>query len=283
MRLRIGFIGAGKVGFSLGRYFMEHKVNVTGYYSQSLDSSKEAAAFTKTKYYEELEELICESNILFLTVPDGVIREVYERIIQSDIEGKCLVHCSGAMSSEVFYGISNKGARGCSIHPICAVSSRLTGYQELSKAYFTIEGNDIEDLAELVRSCGNNVEIILADKKVQYHASAVVASNLVVGIYDMAIKLLQECGLSREFSENALKALFMGNAENIVSKGAIQALTGPVERADSETVNKHLADLVGEEREIYRLLSKVLIDVAKKKNPDRDYDEMQMILEQEGK
>ena len=277
--MKIGFIGAGKVGFSLGKYFVEHKVNVSGYYSRTIDSSKEAAEFTKTKCYETIEDLIFESDILFITVPDGIIREVYENISQSDIKGKCLVHCSGALSSEVFSGISNKGAVGCSVHPICAVSNKLTGYQELSKAYFTIEGNGVQYAEELLRKCGNHFEIISSDKKIKYHASAVFASNLVVGVYDMATNILRECGLSREFSENALKSLFKGNAENIVSKGVTQALTGPVERADGDTVNKHLDALDNEEKEIYRLLSKVLIDIAKQKNPDRDYNELERMVE----
>ena len=150
--MKIGFIGAGKVGFSLGRYFMERNVCVSGYYSRNLDSSKEAAIFTKTKYYEKLEELIRESDTLFLTVPDGCIHEVYSKIIQSDVEGKCIVHCSGAISSMSFSGISQKGARCCSVHPICAVSNKLTGCQELSKAYFTIEGQETDDLVKLFQT-----------------------------------------------------------------------------------------------------------------------------------
>lgn len=277
--MKIGFIGAGKVGFSLGRYFTERNVCVSGYYSRNLNSSKEAAAFTKTKYYEQLEEIIEESDTLFLTVPDGSIREVYSEIIQSDIEGKCLVHCSGAMSSMIFSGIGQKGARGCSVHPICAVSDKLTGYQDLSKAYFTIEGKDVADVEELIRSCGNVVEAISAEDKVKYHAAAVYASNLVAGLYDLAAGLLKDCGLSESFAGHALQPLFMGNAENIAAVGAVRALTGPVERADITTIEKHLVALEGEEREIYRLLSRRLVDVAKQKNPDRDYCNLSMLLE----
>lgn len=279
--MKIGFIGAGKVGFSLGRYFTERGVCVSGYYSRDLNSSKEAAAFTKTKYYEQLEEIIEESDTLFLTVPDGSIREVYSEMSQSDIEGKCLVHCSGAMSSMIFSGIGQKGARGCSVHPICAVSDKLTGYQDLSKAYFTIEGKDVADMEELIRSCGNVVEAISAEDKVKYHAAAVYASNLVAGLYDLAAGLLKDCGLSESFAGHALQPLFMGNAENVVSVGAVRALTGPVERADITTVEKHLEALEGEEREIYRLLSRHLVDVAKQKNPDRDYCKLSMLLENE--
>ena len=41
---KIGFLGAGKVGTTLGRYFAEHSVEVAGYYSRSISSASEAAA-----------------------------------------------------------------------------------------------------------------------------------------------------------------------------------------------------------------------------------------------
>ncbi len=278
--MKIGFVGAGKVGFSLGRYFTERNVCVSGYYSRNQESSKEAAAFTKTKYYGKLEELIKESDTLFLTVPDGSIREVYSEIIQSDIEGKNLVHCSGALSSMVFSGISERDACGYSIHPICAVSDKLTGYQDLSKAYFTIEGEGAlkREFLELFQRLGNPAEEISPEAKVKYHAAAVFASNLVAGLSEIASEMLKECGLSQEFSERALQPLFLGNAGKIAEYGAAMALTGPVERADAGTVEKHLQVLEGETKEIYRLLSKQLVNIAKRKNPDRDYKSLQEAL-----
>lgn len=275
----IGFIGAGKVGFSLGKYFTEHGICVSGYYSRNLNSSKEAAEFTKTKYYTELSEIIKESDTLFLTIPDGNIQEIYSAITQYNIEGKRFAHCSGALSSRVFGDIGSKGATGCSIHPICAVNDKFTGYQNLSKAYFTIEGENTSDMADLIRSCGNPVEAVSEEQKVKYHAASVYASNLAAGLYDIAAGLLKECGLSEAFADNALKPLFTGNAENIASCGVIGALTGPVERADIITVKNHLSSLEGEEREIYRLLSRRLLNAAKQKNPDRDYHELSVLLE----
>lgn len=269
------------MGFSLGKYLVERNVCVSGFYSRNLESSKEAAVFTKTKYYEELKELIEDSDTLFLTVPDGSIREVYSEIISSDITGKCIVHCSGALSSEVFSGIGTRGAFGYSIHPICAVSDKLTGDRDLSKAYFTIEGAK-EHLAEfetLLGQLGNPYAILMPQDKVKYHAAAVFASNLVAGLYDIAAGLLEECGLDETFAKEALTPLFLGNAGNIAKQGVLQALTGPVERADTLTAEKHLAELSGETQEIYRLLSKRLEQIAKKKHPDRNYDAMDQLLE----
>lgn len=279
--MKIGLIGAGKVGFSMGKYFTDHGVCVTGYYSRNPKSSKEAAAFTNTKYYEKLEDIIKESDTLFLTVPDGSIGKVYSEIIQSDIEGKALVHCSGALSSAVFSGIGLRGACGYSIHPICAVSDKLTGSQDLSKAYFTIEGDEtyLSAFMELFRGMGNPIEVIAPEQKVRYHAAAVFASNLAVGLYETAACMLQDCGLSEEFAGRALLPLFLGNAEKIAEKGTTDALTGPVERGDLETVEKHLQALNEEEREIYSLLSRRLVDIAKRKNPDRDYKAVEAALQ----
>ena len=41
--MKVGFIGAGKVGFSLGKYLKENGVEITGYFSKSPESAKSAA------------------------------------------------------------------------------------------------------------------------------------------------------------------------------------------------------------------------------------------------
>lgn len=282
-RMRIGFVGAGKVGFTMGKYFVEREICVSGYYSRSLNSSKEAANFTKTKYYETLDELIESSDTLFLTVPDGSIREVYSEVLQSDIEGKILCHCSGAFSSMIFSGIQSRGAFAYSVHPLFAVSHKLTSYQDFSKAFITIEGDEryLPELVELFQKLGNPVEVILTSQKVRYHAAAVFASNLVTGLYDMASQMMSTCGLSEEFSKKALLPLFLNNAVNIEKYGTCQALTGPVERGDAATISAHLQVLGEQERSVYTALSLQLIALTKQKNPKNDYAAIHKMLTQE--
>lgn len=277
--MKIGFIGAGKVGFSLGRYFVEHDLHVSGYYSRNLQSAKEAAVFTQTYYFETLENIIKESDTLFLTVSDSEISKIYSEILKYDLRGKILAHCSGAMTSEVFSGISQKGALGCSVHPICAVSSKQAGYQDLSKAFFTIEGEENNRLFNLLQKCGNRVERLSCDKKIKYHAAAVFASNMVVGLYEYSSTLLRDCGLSDEFAQKALEPLFLQNCKTIVEKGTVMALTGPLERGDNETIEKHLSILAGEEKELYCLLSKEILLLAKRKHEKRNYEKIEKLLD----
>lgn len=279
--MKIGFIGAGKVGFTLGKYFTErNRTCVSGYYSRNLEHAREAAEFTKTKYYEKIEELIEASDTLFLTVPDGSIREVYSEISFSDIEDKNVCHCSGALSSTVFFGIRKRGAYAYSVHPIFAVSDKLTSYQEFSKAYITIEGSKehLPQMLEFMQSFGNHAEVISAEEKVRYHLAAVFASNLTVGLYDLASNILLSSGVSKAFAKHALQPLFLHNAESICKQGVSEALTGPIERGDIETVKKHLSAMSEEEWQIYQPLSLHLLDIAKQKNPDRDYKEMRETL-----
>ena len=79
--MKTGFIGAGKVGFTLGKFFCSkgstdctessNSIKVTGYYSRNTQSAEEAAKFTGTKAFTDMGALIEASDVLFLTVPDG--------------------------------------------------------------------------------------------------------------------------------------------------------------------------------------------------------------------
>lgn len=56
-------------------------------------------------------------------------------------------------------------------------------------------------------------------------------------------------------SLQAARPLFTGNCAAIAQKGPQNALSGPIERNDIETVRKHLAALDGQTRETYATLS----------------------------
>ena len=97
--------------------------------------------------------------------------------------------------------------------------------------------------------------------------SAVSVNPIIV--FETGVNLLMACGFDRESGEAALKPLFLHNSQSVASVGAKDALTGPVERGDLKTIQKHLNVLPEEEREIYVRLSEVLTDIAKRKHPAR--------------
>lgn len=271
--MKMGIIGAGKVGFSIGKYLSENGVELSGYYSKTDSSSKEAAEFTGSKQYYSLTDLVRDSEVLFIAVPDDVIGDIWNKLRTMQIKGKIFCHCSGVLSSKVFLNIAECECYGYSIHPLLAVSDKYHSYQEFSNILFTIEGSSekIDVMKTLFENCGNKVIVINAKDKVRYHAAAVLSSNLVLGLLETAVEELISCGFSKTDALNALVPFMCGNTHHLQTQTLEEALTGPVERGDVSTVYKHMNELTKDNREIYRLLSKKALHIAKRKNPSREY------------
>ncbi|MDR0519515.1 MAG: DUF2520 domain-containing protein [Clostridiales Family XIII bacterium] len=103
--IKIGFIGAGRAGCSLGKMISEGAarnngapgisaepgapdanaaapradIELAGYYSRSPGSSRDAAAFTGSHAYRTLGELLTDSDIVVASVPDDAIAEIWEQ------------------------------------------------------------------------------------------------------------------------------------------------------------------------------------------------------------
>lgn len=278
--MRAGIIGAGKLGTALGKHMVLHGTSLAGYASRTISSAEAAAAFTGSRAYGQIGSLLAECDTLFLTVPDGAIAPLWRELASEPLHGKTICHCSGALSSLVFEDIGETGAQGFSVHPLFAAHDRFTAHKGLEGAYFTVEGTGAgrEALCKWLRRMGNPCEVITSGNKTLYHATCVMVSNLAVGLAQLGANLLGQCGLEADFCEKAWQSLFLGNAHTLCEKGPVQALTGPVERGDTGTVQKHLEALSGPEREVYRLLSLTLVQIAEQKHPGRDYHPLKEVL-----
>ena len=283
--MKIGFIGAGKVGFSLGKYFVSNGIFVTGYYSMSPKSAKSAAEFTNSRMYNSLTDILKDSDTLFITVPDDAIGTVWEYMKNLDVKNKKICHCSGSISSAAFFDAENKGAYVYSIHPLCAVSDRYNSWHDLKNAVFTIEGSRqyLTQMQNLFTELGNTVAVIDTADKALYHVGAVMASNLVIALLAMGKDILKQCGFSEETAQKAILPLFKVNTDNIVKYGLTNALTGPIERNDIKTVKRHLENLSKDfnQAQIYRLLSLKLIQIAEQKYPQKNYTQINEVLKDE--
>lgn len=283
--LHIGFIGAGRVGTSLGRYFADNGLIISGYFSRSCSSAEESAEFTGSTPFSDVSELLSVSDTIFITAPDSAVTDVYLQLRNAVISGKMLCHCSGSLSAEeAFPDIALSGACGCSVHPLFPVSSRFDSFRELGNAFFCIEGDAqcSEMWRELLSSFGNKVRIISGEHKKKYHAACAVSSNLVCALAAESIGLLEQCGFSRTEALEALRPLAFSNLEHIFSCGPTAALTGPAERGDVNTVRKHIGCLSSDtDRSMYKAVTLKLLETAQLKNPDRDYSELRALLTNE--
>ena len=288
--LKIGFIGAGKVGFSLGKLFQTGGIHVTGYFSRHGESAKEAAKFTDSEFYDDMGRLLSESDALFLTVPDGEITSVFEKLVSYGKDnkvpaGKMICHCSGALTStEAFPGIDEISAIGFSLHPLFPVSDKYKSYEGLKDAFFCIEGDErfLPVWENIFSEMGIRTLKISSSDKVKYHMACATASNLVCAVLDRAVTMFRECGFSESQALNALKPLIMSNVESVIKRGTESALTGPAERGDAGTIKKHLDCLKDRDNEedikLYASATRTAVDIASRKNPGRDYSDITDML-----
>ena len=275
--MKVGFVGAGKVGFSLGKYFKEKGLNVAGFYSRSKESVKEVTKFVEVNGFDSIEEIVQESDVLFLTVSDKAVVEVWDIIKRLPIDNKIICHCSGVLSSKIFTNIEQLNACGYSLHPMLAISDKMNSYKNLGTACFTLEGSHeyLNKMKSIVEQLDNKVYIISCDDKELYHGAAVFASNFVVALAQTSVDLLEKCGFS---DTSILYPLMLANVENIIRQGTASALTGPVERCDIETVASHIACLSDDDKKLYALLSKKLIKISEAKNPDVNYEDLKFMI-----
>jgi predicted short-subunit dehydrogenase-like oxidoreductase (DUF2520 family) len=280
--MNIGFIGAGKVGFSLGKYFSAYNLPVAGYYSRTPESARQAALFTGTNAYDSQDKLLEDCDAVFFTVPDGCIAAAYAALPKEKIRSKILCHCSGALSAEeAFPGYEDAGAFGYSIHPLFAFSDKYHAYEELADVFFAVEGHParLTEITQMLKDLGNPVASLDSRKKAGYHAAAAIASNHVVALIDESIEILTDCGFTPEQARKALGPIMLGNLAHVAQDGPVDSLTGPVERCDVSTVRKHLQYLQDpDDKELYRLLSKRLVRIAKRKHPETDFQPMMAAL-----
>ncbi|WP_291637121.1 Rossmann-like and DUF2520 domain-containing protein [Clostridium sp.] len=276
----IGFIGSGKVGFSLGKYFSLKGITLSGYYSKCYKDAIEASEFTSSKAYENINDLVKDSSVIFITTPDDSINEVWQKISNINLTNKIICHTSGSLTSSIFLNINNSDALAYSIHPIFAFSDKYNSYKDLQNAYFSIEGPEshIHLLKDFIDSLGNKSFVIDKNNKALYHLASVTVSNLVLSLINTGCSYLSKCGLSENDALEALLPLIQNNINNIKESGIISALTGPIERNDLDTIRHHMCAIPTGDAQLYKNLSLKLLPLSEKKHKDKDYTKLKEYL-----
>ena len=284
--MKIGFVGAGRAGCSLGKYFVrkaaQADVTVTGYNSIVEEEARWAAEFTGSSVFERIEDVIAASDAIILSTPDGAIKKVWDTIDKKNLTGKMICHLSGSLSSDVFSGIDTYGGYAISIHPMFAFSNKDSVYQQLDSVSFTLEGHPyaVNAWQQLLNALGNRSVVIDQAKKPKYHAAASILSNQVVAVLATGYELLEECGFSEKEARTFSAALVRDNVEHVIADGCVSALTGPIERGDVGTVQKHLQELNDTQKEMYRVCGSKLLELAGCKNPQTDYAALESVLKE---
>jgi predicted short-subunit dehydrogenase-like oxidoreductase (DUF2520 family) len=232
-----------------------------------------AARLGKGKAQERARTL-ASASIVFLTVPDDGIASLCREIADDGgwRKGQAVVHCSGALPSDVLEPAREQGTLAASFHPLQAFATVEAAIAHMPGSAFAIEGDAplVAELDRLAALLGGTALHLTANEKTMYHAAAVIASNYTVTLAALAARLLawEEIAPDESAALRYLLPLIRGTVDNLDTLGLPGALTGPIARGDAGTVARHLQELDRSSpdlAELYRHLGRLTLPLAREK------------------
>ena len=272
----VSVIGTGRLGTTLALALASR-----GYSMQSLVARQaQSARKTATLLDDDVQAVgakdlrsLKPADVFLITVPDDQIANVAAELSQLRVNPKTrptALHTSGALSAEVLAPLRKNGWHTGSIHPLASISDAATGEASLCLAFWSVEGDSVALRVgkTIVRDLNGKSFSIRSEDKPLYHAAAVMASGNVVALFDVALEMLAQCGLTRETARSILLPLIESTVRNLETKDPAQALTGTFSRGDLETVKRHLDALkrnqLADALELYRILGERSLKLTKK-------------------
>jgi predicted short-subunit dehydrogenase-like oxidoreductase (DUF2520 family) len=219
-----------------------------------------------------------EADVVIVAARDDRAPGVARRLVEDGRigAGQVLLHTSGVRPAVESLAAARGRAGGIgTLHPLLAVANARGGIDRLAGVAFGVEGEPlaVERAIQLVRLIGALPLRLHGEAMPLYHAGAVLASNAVVALVDLARELLVAAGIPGEQALPALLPLVDSAVRNLGEVGLPGALTGPVVRGDVGSVERHVAALrAGSPRllEVYRGLGREILRIARARVPDLD-------------
>jgi predicted short-subunit dehydrogenase-like oxidoreductase (DUF2520 family) len=241
-RLDIGVVGAGRVGAVLGAALARagHRIRAVSAVSDA--SRRRAADLLPAVPVVGVDEVLAQADLVLLTVPDQELPGLVVGLVSAGMvrAGQLLVHTSGRYGTEVLRPAAEVGAHVIALHPAMTFQGDLVDVARLAGAVFAVSADDdMRLVAEaLVVEIGGEPIWVPDPLRPLYHAALAHASNHAVTLLADAADLLSAAGVGDPM--RVLGPLVTASVDNALRRGD-GALTGPVVRADAQTVAVHVA------------------------------------------
>jgi predicted short-subunit dehydrogenase-like oxidoreductase (DUF2520 family) len=275
---RVAIVGTGRLGTALAVALAKQGYSIRSLVARRVESARKAATLVRQAAPILEDEVVAlaarqmrslpPADLFLVTVPDDQIANVATQLAKIRLDAApTALHTSGALSSEVLSPLAEQGWSVGSVHPLMSVPDATAS---IRGAFWSVEGDKraVRLVKTLVRDLdGTSFSIPTADKPL-YHAAAVMTSGSVTVLFDVALEMLVECGLTRKTARRILQPLLASTVRNLQTTDPAQALTGTFSRGDLETVKRHVAALkqhrLADALELYRLLGQRSLKLTKK-------------------
>jgi predicted short-subunit dehydrogenase-like oxidoreductase (DUF2520 family) len=240
-RLRVGVIGAGRVGVTLAAALAKAGHQVVAVSAVSDASVQRAARRLPRVPVRQPLDVLAGSDLVLLTVPDDALPGLIGGLAATGapLEGRLLAHASGRHGTAVLDPATRRGGLPLALHPVMTFTGRPDDIDRLAGVCFGVTApGPLRPVAEaLVIEMGGEPVFIAEEDRGLYHAALASAANHLVTLVVQAAELLGKAGVPDP--PRMLTPLLSAALDNALRLGDA-GLTGPVARADADTVAAHL-------------------------------------------
>lgn len=243
-RLRVGVVGAGRVGTVLGAALGRAGHSVVAVSGVSDASRRRADRLLPGVEVLAPPEVLARSELVLLTVPDDVLPGLVEGLAAAGAvsRGQLVVHTSGRYGVQVLDPATRAGALPLALHPAMTFTGRVEDLNRLAGACFGVTAPAaLRPIADaLVLEMGGEPQWVEEASRPLYHAALAAGANHLATLVNESVDLLRRCGVGEP--ERLLAPLLGASLDNALRQGDA-ALTGPVARGDAGTVAAHVREL----------------------------------------
>lgn len=241
-------LGAGRAGRGLARALRASSVPLLSIHGRQPELEPDQVRAGP------LQSGLLGADLIMVAVRDAQIDAALEELLAAEPRRDAVfLHLSGSAEPRMLKVLRERGFACGTFHPLLPLARPERAPALFRGGWVGVDGDG--------RACAVGVWLAAAlgartlevprGAKVLYHAAAVMASNLTVMLAAEAERVMHASGVDREGARGAIGTLFAAAAQNVLADG-VGALTGPLVRGESETIQRHL-DALRAHPEAFRL------------------------------
>jgi predicted short-subunit dehydrogenase-like oxidoreductase (DUF2520 family) len=277
--LSIAIVGAGKLGTALAISLRAKSFEINEIVTRDRKDSRLRAKKLARQVGAHVRVLGRESlqaDLIWLCVPDREIASSAQSLATTAVQGKIILHSSGALTSDELAVFRKRGAHIGSVHPMMTFVEGAV--PSLEGVGFAVEGDReaVRSAKAVIARLGGESFPIAKNKKALYHAWGTFVSPLLTSLLASGEELARAAGISREMARRWTLPIARQTIENYSKQGAARGFSGPIIRGDAATIRKHLAVLrrLPMAREVYVTLARSALRTL----PARKVKELKALL-----
>lgn len=275
--MHVGVIGAGKVGMSIAMAYRSHHIPTWVVARRDVQADVPVIASLRDRPFLP--------SALIIAVPDTQYAAVAHDVASAfgaELEGMLVVHTSGRLVADVLQPCADRGARIAAIHPFQTFAT--ADPHVVQSIGWGIECQDVDavrciDLVAPFNGAVHRLPYGELDAKLQYHAAAVAASNLLYA----SLSLARELGVASDLDNEAfllpILRQTLANASSSMERGTEFGVTGPLIRGDVDALEQQQRALPPSLKRRYQLLHLALLDAVQSRLDASTVEALHRILD----